>query len=117
MEFRNSNRLLAKNRIDIALKVKGFYHFDRARIIRRAVVLRGETFAQMIDVLWQAARAASQRLFWPREGGHDAELTELGVTQDQVSSLVARGIAAPRDIANCTRHECGSINPASKAPV
>ena len=96
MEFRNSNRLLAKNRIDIALKVKGFYHFDRARIIRRTVVLRGETFAQMIDVFWRAARAASQRLFWPREGGHDAELTELGVTQDQICSLLSAR-PAPRE--------------------
>ena len=91
-----SNGLYAKDRIDIALQVEGTDPFDRARIILRADVLRGETFARMIGVLWRAARAAGQRLFWLQVGGHDAELTERGVTQDQVRGLLSAR-PAPRE--------------------
>ncbi len=108
-----SNRLYAKDRIDIALKVEGTDPFDRARIIRQADVLRGEALARVIGVLWRTARAAGQRLFRPHVGGHDAELAELddhiladiGVTRHQVPGFVAREVAAARDVANRNRHE------------
>ena len=45
------NGLLVEDRIEIAFKVEGTYPFDRARIIRCAVVLRGETFVHMIGEL------------------------------------------------------------------
>ena len=72
MEFQMSNRLYAKDRIDIAPMLEGAVPFDHARIKREAEILRGEALAHMIIWLWRAARAASQRLFSPQVGGHDA---------------------------------------------
>ena len=67
-----SNRLYGKDRTDIAPMLEGADPFDRARIKREAEILRGEALARMIIWLWRAARAASQRLFSPQEGGRDA---------------------------------------------
>ena len=67
-----SNRLYGKDRTDIAPMLEGADPFDRARIKREAEILRGEALARMIIWLWRAARAASQRLFSPQVGGHDA---------------------------------------------
>ncbi len=108
-----SNRLYAKDRVDIVPEVEGLTPFDQHRVIRQAEIERGEALARMIGVLWRAARAAGQRLFRPHAGGHDAELTELddhiladiGVTRDQVPGFVSREIAAARDVANRNRHE------------
>ena len=116
-----SNRLYAKDRIDIAFKVEGSDPFDRARIIRQAEIRRGEAFARMIGVLWRTARAAGQRLFRSPAGDRvDAGLAELddhmladiGVTRHQIPGFVAREVAAARDIASRTRHVRETIHAA-----
>ncbi len=107
-----SNRLNAKDRIDIVPEVEGLSSFDQHRIIRQAEIQRGEALARMVGLLWRAARAAGQRLFRPHVGGHDAELAvlddhtlaDIGVTRYQVPSFVAREVAAAQEIASRTRN-------------
>ena len=108
-----SNRLYAKDHIDIAPMLEGAVPFDHARIKREAEIMRAEALARTIIWLWRAARAATQRLFSPQVGGHDAEIAEvddhiladIGVTRDQVSGFAAREVDAARDIEKHIRHE------------
>ena len=106
-----SNGLYAKDRIDIALQVEGTDPFDRAQIILRADVLRGETFARMIGVLGRSAPVLAAG-GWSRRRTHRAR-------RDAGSGpwFVVRETGAARDIGNRTGHERGSVNPASKALV
>lgn len=112
MEFRMSNRLYAKDRIDIVPEVEGSDPFDQHRIIRLAEIERGEALARMVGTLWRAARTVGQRLFRSPARGHDAGLDELddntladiGLTRQQVPGFVANEIAAAREIASRTRH-------------
>ncbi len=107
-----SNRLTAKERVDIVLEVEGPVPFDRSQIIRQAETLRAEAFAHMVGVLWRAARAAGQRLFRSPVGGRDTAgleklddrtLADIGLTRTQVPGFVAREISAARDIAERSR--------------
>lgn len=115
-----SNRLNAKDRIDIVPEVEGSEPFDHLRIIQRAEIQRGEELARLVGVLWRAARTVGQRLFRSPARGRDAELTELndhiltdiGATRYQVPRFVAAEIAAAREVANRTRHLRGSAHAA-----
>ncbi len=115
-----SNRLYAKDRIDIVPEVEGSEPFDNHRIIQRAEIQRGEELARLVRVLWRAARTVGQRLFRSPARGRDAELVELndhiladiGVTRYQIPSFVASEIAAAREVANRTRHLRGPAHAA-----
>ncbi len=106
-----SNRLYAKDRIDIVPEVEGSDPFDQHRIVRLAEIERGEALARMIGTLWRAARTVGQRLFRSPEGGRDAGLAELddhtladiGLMRHQIPGFVAHEIAAAREIAIRTR--------------
>lgn len=108
-----SNRLYAKDRIDIVAEIEGQLLFDGHRIIRQAEIQRGEALARMIGTLWRAARAAGRRLLRSQVRGrvaaelaelNDHTLADIGVTRHQVPGFVTREIAAARDIAARTRH-------------
>ena len=107
-----SNRLNAKDRIDIVPEVEGFVSFDYHRIIRQAEIQRGEALARMIGMLWRAAHAAGRRLFRSPVSGRDAglaslddhTLADIGLTRNQIPGFVASEIAAAREIANQNRH-------------
>ncbi len=104
-----SNRLYAKDRIDIVAEIEEQLLFDGHRIIRQAEIQRGEALARMIGTLWRA----TQRLCRSRPRGrvaaelpelNDHTLADIGVTRHQVPGFVSREIAAARDIAARTRH-------------
>ncbi len=108
-----SNRLNAKDRIDIVREVEGPVSFDQTLIIRRAEMLRGEALARIVAALWRAARAAGQRALRsrPRDRADaglarldDHTLADIGMTRTQIPGFVAREVAAARDIARRTRH-------------
>ena len=114
-----SNRLNAKDRIDIVPEVEGPVSFDQTLIIRRAEMLRGEALARIVAALWRAARAAGQRLVRPRDRADaglaeldDHTLADIGVTRTQIPGFVAREVAAARDIARRTRHHRAELHTA-----
>lgn len=107
-----SNRLEAKERIDIVPEVEGPWSFDHIRILRQAEAQRGEELARLVGMLWRSARAAVRRLFRPLAGGsdiagldqlNDHTLADIGLTRAQVPAFVAREVAAARDIASRTK--------------
>lgn len=104
-----SNRLEAKERIDIVPEVEGPWSFDHIRILRQAEAQRGEEFARLVGVLWRWAGAVVQRVFRSPAGGsdiagldqlNDHTLADIGLTRTQVPAFVAREVAAARDIAS-----------------
>ena len=114
-----SNRLQSRERVELAPRVyTGALAEDRA-ILARAEMMRAEVFARLVKTLWRpvggfirnfAVGIRNARLMSELAGLDDRTLADIGITREQIPTVVREGrISGIRNAAP----EDGDDNPAS----